>query len=165
MDDPQTWQQVALEWLPIVLASLGSLAGVFLLGFGARAWMDGRIREILMAPESLSAIAGRIRPSIVFDTCGSIIADQGGMRLIESIDVKPDEEGGLHAGTITVVTKEWAASIPLLQALDKSPATLSSHRGLGRTITYTLEYDSRLLVEDSVEATLVQRYRLEFLTS
>jgi len=110
----------------------------------------------LSNPATLAAIATQVRPAIIFDSKGRILADQGGLQHIATIEVLPGD--GSVPKQIIVRPRHFLTVAPLLESLDEAGLNVSADRGKG------IEWRLSLSAGGFVESGAVNpRFRLEVL--
>ena len=119
--------------------------------------MDSRIAKKSEDPEFLRALSRRVRPSMIFDENGSVLADIGAMAHIADFEVVRDGE---DAFDITVHPTEHIALQPILESLD-TRFVISARRGHKYDWVFRLDHIDTLLAESSAEQTGPLRFRLE----
>jgi hypothetical protein len=77
-----------MDWLTVfeVMIIIGTIIGIIGAIYGAMQFIDKRIEKKLQDDSFVRRVAASLRPAIVFDEHGSIIIDQGGMEIIDSIN-------------------------------------------------------------------------------
>src|SRR6059036_3515008 len=70
-----------------VVTGLITLLGVVGAIVGFNAYVDHKIDAKMSDPTFIRTIASQVRPAVIFDSNGSILADLGGMQYFESITV------------------------------------------------------------------------------
>ena len=130
----RTWPiWTTIKKLSAAIAALLTIGGCI---YGAAAWVDSRIDKALSNPQTLQAIAARVRPAVVFDSKGSIVADQGGLEYLLKIEVLPGD--GSVPREIVVTPRTFLPVPPLLESLDEPALNATSERGKGIEWRFTL---------------------------
>ena len=117
------------------IAGLIVLAVVFIGAFnGLTYWIDSRIKAVVTDEAYVRRVAAEIRPSVVFDNKGSIIADQGAMRYLDNIEIAEYVGPNGDCGTnfplrIIVSPKQHLAYAPILTCLDGVMLQIDVERG------------------------------------
>src|SRR5689334_1345599 len=100
-----------------------------------------------MSPEFMRAVASQVRPAVIFDSNGSILADLGGMQYLEAIQVSfPDREKG--TGTIMLKPKLLLTVPPEITGMGGAQIFPIPKRGPGYEWAYGV--DEIYLVKDDV---------------
>ena len=104
-------------------------AVVVILGavYGIPAFIDARINKIVQGDDYVRRIAKEVRPSVIFDSHGSILANQGAMEYLDNIEVITNKPSGLLLAfpeKIIVKPKQFLAQAPLLTLIDSGPAVV-----------------------------------------
>ena len=126
--------------------------------FGFDQYLDYKIERALQDPQNLQKIASRVRPGLIFDSKGSIIADMGGESVISDIQFEYDKEF-LHCPSKIVITpNRYLRQAPILTPLDDMEYIIRVQQGPLRSWQYDL---SPLKIVDRAGA--LPRFRLEIL--
>ena len=132
-------RKITTPWA-IVLGVLG-LLGIFAIQFAVESYLNAKVRERVNDPEFIRKVAAQVRPSVIFDGNGTILADIGAMQFLEKIEV-----AGLYAGAgvqqIVVYPKEHLAYPPLLQSVDSATWEIRAKRGKAYQWVYELSLNS-----------------------
>ena len=108
--------------------------------------------------EFLQKVATRVRPSIIFDSNGTILSDVGGMELVEKFEVI-NEKSSLIPQKVILTPKKLLSYMPVLTSLGEVQVNIFSKRGKGLSIEY--EFGGTSISESGHD---VSRYRLDFIT-
>jgi hypothetical protein len=109
--------------------------GVFLLGCYStlQVWIDARVRAVVGSDDYVRRIAFQVRPSVIFDSNGAILIDQGAMEDIENIEVVPraDGQGVLKNFPLKIIVhpKKYLAHAPLLSCIGPVLVVIEPVRG------------------------------------
>ena len=142
---------------------LGLLATILALSTAYLAILEWRVDQKLKDPAFLKEVAHRVRPALVFNAEGTVIADSGALQFLEESPkvelAKPNE--GFRVAEITLKPKT-AISEPILESLDISNVSVLAKRGTGLTwkISVIARSDA-LLAEGQPEITAPPRFRVE----
>ncbi|MFT5699789.1 MAG: hypothetical protein ACI8ZB_002655 [Desulforhopalus sp.] len=92
-------------------------AAILLFGgyHGLNSYVDNKIQKRVDNPEYIQKLARSVRPSLLFDEGGSIVADMGAVSLVKKISVTKDYEEGLE---IVITPHGYLAVEPVLESLD-----------------------------------------------
>jgi len=132
---------------------LGVLASAL---YGITSFVDSRIERALADPRVLEAVASRVRPAVIFDSKNSILANQGGLQYINSIEVVPGD--GTVPREIRIRPAAFLSVAPLLESLDEPGLNGTASRGEGT------EWRPQITGGGYVESGAVNpRFRLEIL--
>lgn len=145
--------QEDLKALGVWATLLGGVVGGL---FAVHSYIDWRIATRINAPQTLQEIASLVRPAVIFDSEGRILADQGGYRYLEEIRYETGSEG--QGDVVVVVPHNFLAVAPLLESIDEEGFNLVAERGPG------IEWHFRLRDESIYESGVQNpRFRLEIL--
>jgi hypothetical protein len=159
------WERVGRQAL-ILLSAIGVIAAAIATCFAVYLWVlrtiDSTIERKLSSPAVLRKIAAESRPSIIFDTNESIVADLGGSEFIKSISITRKQQG--QEMTIAVDFNIYLPTAPLLTPLDGGGVMITSERGKGLRWRYHLQYITVLaLAGPSDDPNHSRAFRLELL--
>jgi hypothetical protein len=98
-----------------VYVIIGAVVFLFAAYHGFNAYLDSRIESRITDPAFMRELARNVRPSVLFDERGSILADLGAMRFIDSIEVS---KGTDEVWTITISLSEFLEVEPILEGVD-----------------------------------------------
>lgn len=136
--------------------------------YGFIAWIDNRIQSTICRQEFLARIAAQVRPSAIFDNNGSILADMGAMRIIDSISVLQT-----NVLIVTVNPKQFLCVAPIITCLDKPHMLSNVERGKMFAWIYTFKFIGYIDVTGSINSdpsallmtgcSVSDRYRIEIL--
>ncbi len=145
-----------MDWLKILEAIIVilTISGAI---YGAMQFIDKRIEKKLQDDSFVRKVAAYLRPAVVFDERGSIVIDQGGMEIIDSIEIKHDEGSSLPL-TIIVNPKRYLAHPPFIFPLDNEMVDFKSSRGERFIWTYDLDYK---MTNDDYDGK--RRFRMEII--
>ena len=121
------------------LEVIGGIITIIVAIYGAMQFIDKRIEKKLQDDSFVRKVAASLRPTVVFDERGSIIIDQGGMEIIDAIEIK-HEEGPGHPLKIIVKPKRYLAHPPFISPLDNEMIDFKPARGERFIWTYDLDY-------------------------
>ena len=143
-----------------ILKRTSALLAAIVLVFGTyrafTAYVESRIRATIETPAFLEELSRRLRPAVVFDDAGSILADMGGMKYIGDIRVSKAADGHLE---VLVSPTEHLGVEPILQPMDGNFNVLAE-RGKKYDWLFRLYGVPTLLVDQAPERKHV-RFRLE----
>lgn len=120
-----------------VALSFGIIVTVGAL-FGLDQFLDYKIDRALQNPDYIHRIASKIRPSLVFDSKGSILADLGGESIISDIQFAYDEKFPTYPTSILITPNTYLQQAPLLTAADDNEYDIRVSRGHLRTWQYSV---------------------------
>ena len=128
--------------------------------YGVISFVDWRIDKQINDADFLRKIARKVRPSLVFDEKGSIIADMGAVGLIKNILIT---EGPKDSFTIVVSPVDFLAIEPVLEPLD-GRYNIQGQRGKKFDWIFNLSRISTYFAEGSaLPPRERQRFRLEII--
>lgn len=115
---------------------------VLLVGgiYGLTSFIDSRIKSVVTDESYVRRIASEVRPSVIFDSKGSILFDQGAMRYLDEIEVV----GGTNflqnfPVRIVLKPKQYLPQPPLLTCLEDISLVVKPERGPKFDWVYPLE--------------------------
>ena len=150
--------QKRMNWTQL-LAVLGifvTIVAIVTAIYGFIRFIDWRVERKIHVEPFLRKIADSLRPTVIFDENGSILIDQGAMKIIEKIDVVCSAGDDNLPEEIVIYPNRHLAHAPLLQGLEDEMLDLEIKRAKGYEWRYRLNYVS------TVEAyTGKRRFRLE----
>lgn len=111
--------------LRVVYALVAASVFLFTAYHGLNSYLDARVETRINNAEFLKKLARSVRPSLVFDEKGSIVADMGAVSFIDKISVTKNAKNNLE---IVVSPLEYLGVEPVLEALDGSYTT-TAERG------------------------------------
>ena len=124
-----------LNWKEIVKAIIALIVMVGTL-YGVINYIDWRIEAKISESEYMNKIASKIRPSIIFNSKGSI-TDLGGMQYIEKIKVEP---GNIPIPKKVIVTpKKYMPNAPIITPINSATFSVHEERGVNFNWEYTFE--------------------------
>jgi hypothetical protein len=154
------------EVLTLVIGLVGG-------AFGANAWIKEKAREAVQAPEFLSDLSKKVRPSVIFDAHGSILVDQGAMEFLEKIEAVPDPDplmsawNNAHPARLVVTPKKPLTHPPLLTPLVAMYIPNDFTRvpnGSAWSLSFTnVEFADDTRAQEAAKGGRPFRYRLEIL--
>jgi hypothetical protein len=101
-------------------------------------FIDFMVERKVSSVEFLNQVASRIRPSLIFDGNGSILADMGAGKVIRKIEIKNDEVL-TNNYNIVITPIEHLNYPPIIESIDTFVYQQSSKRGTGNTWVYYLK--------------------------
>src|SRR4030042_3709282 len=111
--------------LKVIYAVVGTIIFLFAAYHGLNSYIDLRIDSKIYNADFLKKLARSVRPSLVFDEKGSILADMGAVAFVTNISVSKGPKDSLK---ITVSPVEYLGMEPVLEALDDQ-YTIRAERG------------------------------------
>jgi hypothetical protein len=145
--------QVAIAILTVV----GVLVGIVGAIYGAIAFVDSRIEKKIQEESFLRKIAASLRPTVIFDESGSILLDQGGMDVLERIEVSHSDIDHMPE-QVVIHPKRHLTHAPILQTLEDEIVEIDISRGQGYQWQYRLKYK---FYEQPFPGKEKRRFRLE----
>ncbi|MGD9576772.1 MAG: hypothetical protein AB7Y74_00820 [Syntrophorhabdus sp.] len=136
-------------------------AAILLFGgyHGLNSYMDSRVEARINNPEYLQKLARSVRPSLLFDDKGSIVADMGAVSFVKSIKVS---KKGEHSLKISITPFEYLGIEPLLEALDDR-YMIEVKRGEMFDWIFTLHEINAITDATSASPSNRNRFRLELI--
>jgi hypothetical protein len=95
------------------------------------------VQDYVNSPEFMRKVASQVRPSVIFDGKGSVIADLGAMQYIAEIKVRVGKDPLCPERIIITPTKHLSQA-PLLQVADENSFHIKAERGVKYDWVYTL---------------------------
>jgi hypothetical protein len=115
-------------------------------------------------PDFMAQLARRARPSMVFDSEGSVLADTGARSLLESdpeVVPTPKREAGYDV-KITIHPKEMIVGEPILESLDLGNVSVTARRIRGTAWEILVTERADVITTEYQPVNLSPaRYRLE----
>ena len=161
---PEGFKGAAGRWFHALDSPLAFVVVVFTLAgiyFGAVEW---RVRSIVNDPGFISEVAHRVRPAMVFDSEGRVLADTGALAFLENVpEVESAPKGETRYHTkITVRPKGFLPSEPIIESLDLGDVSITAKRTRGTAWEILVADRVQLLaVDDQPRQLSPVRYRLE----
>jgi hypothetical protein len=146
---------IILKGVFSVVATVILLVGAY---HGLNSYIDSRIDSKIHNADFLKKLARNVRPSLVFDENGSILADMGAVPFVSNISVSKESKGNLK---ITVSPAEYLGIQPVLEALD-GQYVIRAERGQKFDWVFHLAGVQRLLLASSPKPEK-GRFRLEII--
>ena len=128
----------------------------------ARKFIEDRVQESLSRDEVIQRIALLVKPDMVFDEHGAVIADRGACAFIQErgIQIKRESEiWGPVPSEIRIAFSKHVKAPPLLTSLNPEGVFIRAKRGAGYDWIFELTY--AMTHDDEREST--RHYRLEIL--
>lgn len=95
------------------------------------------VQDYVNSPEFIRKVASQVRPSVIFDGKGSVIADLGAIQYIAEIKVQAGKDP-LYPEKIIVTPTKHLSQAPLLQIADENTFQIKAERGIKYDWVYTL---------------------------
>jgi len=95
------------------------------------------VQDYPNSPEFMRKVASQVRPSVIFDGKGSVVADLGAMQYIAEIKVQIGKDPTYPEKIIVTPTKHLPQA-PLLQVVDENSFHIKAERGMKYDWVYTL---------------------------
>lgn len=144
--------------LKVVYAVVGAIVFLVAAYHGLNSYLDSRIDSKINNADFLKKLARSVRPSLVFDEKGSIVADMGAVPFVNNISVS---KGPKDSFKIVVSPVEYLGVEPVLEALDDN-YTIRAERGQKFDWVFHLSGIQTLVLESSPKRDR-QRFRLEII--
>ena len=125
----------------IVLGTF-ALLGIFSTPFAVQSYLNNKIDERVNDPVFIGKVATQVRPSVIFNSSGSILADLGGMALIDRIEVSGFPTNLEEKLLVDVFPKQHLAFPPLLESIDGANWFIKTKRGNGYQWSYELSLET-----------------------
>jgi hypothetical protein len=144
--------------LKVVYALVGAIVFLVAAYHGLNSYLEARIESKINNADFLKKLARSVRPSIVFDERGSIVADMGAVPFVNNISVSKTPKDGFK---IVVSPVDYLGVEPVLEALDGN-YTIRVERGQKFDWVFHLSGIQTLVLESSPKRDS-QRFRLEII--
>ncbi|MCG6535991.1 MAG: hypothetical protein L7F78_15130 [Syntrophales bacterium LBB04] len=144
--------------LKVIYAVFGAVVFLVVAYHGLNSYIDSRIESKIHNTDYLKKLSRSVRPSLVFDEKGSILADMGAVPFISNISVSKTAKGSIK---IVISPAEYLAIEPMLEALDDQ-YTIRAERGEKFDWIFHLA-GIQILVTDSSPRRDKGRFRLEII--
>ncbi len=155
----KTFKDTYHSWLNALNGPLAFVVVVFTIAGVYFFNIDSRVRSIVKDPEFVAAVAQRVRPAMVFDSKGIVLADMGALAFLEEV---PRIEDISHGVKITIHPKAILPAEPIIQALDEGNVSVKAQRSSG--LSWEIVVSARHAFwanEYSPPDPTPERYRLE----
>ena len=144
----------------VILQVLASIAALVSIVYGFKKYVESLVTKKLESGETIDRISRLIRPSVIFDNKGVILADLGAMEYLKSLDLAYDDKIQELPIRVEVKCKKFLALPPLLTSLDNYSYLEKSTRG--KELSWVFELDpGSYVIGDGKEGYF--RFRLEIL--
>ena len=144
--------------LKVIYAVVGTIIFLVAAYHGLNSYIDSRIDSKIHNADFLKKLARSVRPSLVFDEKGSILADMGAVPFVTNISVSKGPKDSLK---ITVSPVEYLGMEPVLEALDDQ-YTIRAERGQKFDWVFHLAGIQTLVLQSSPKRDR-SRFRLEII--
>jgi hypothetical protein len=144
--------------LKVIYTVVGSIVFLFAAYHGLNSYLDARIETRINNADFLKRLARSVRPSLVFDKTGSVVADMGAAPFIDKISVS---HGAGDTFEIVVSPFEYLGVEPVLEALDDE-YVIQAQRGKKFDWIFRLHGIQKLVMQSSPQRDR-QRFRLELI--
>ena len=144
--------------LRAIYALVGTVIFLFVSYHGLNNYIDRRIDNKINNSDFLHELARHVRPSLVFNDNGSIIADMGAVQYI--IDIKVSK-GDKNSILIIISPNEYLGVEPILESLD-AEYSIHAKRGPKFDWIFNLYAIQQLVMESSPDRDN-ERFRLELI--
>jgi hypothetical protein len=144
--------------LKVVYAVFGVIIFLLAAYHGLNSYIDSRVESKIHNDDFLKKLARSVRPSLVFDENGSILADMGAVPFVSNISVTKGPKDSLE---IIVSPVEYLGIEPVLEALDDQ-YTIRVERGKKFDWVFYLAGVQTLVLESSPKRDR-GRFRLEII--
>lgn len=142
-----------------VLSVVCTITVLFAAYHGLNGYIDERIETRITDPTFLKKLGRSVRPSLVFDEQGSIVADMGAVSLVDRISVTKDSKNSLK---IIVSPFAYFGIEPVLEALDDE-YRIHAEQGLKFDWIFHLYEIPIVTMERGALERDRKRFRLEFI--
>lgn len=137
-------QQARVWQIVIALFAIVGFVGVLL---GINTYLDRKIESRVSDPEFIRTIAAQVRPAVIFDSNGSILADLGAMQYFDEILVNLPLVHG-KPGAIVLKPKILLTFPPEITGMGGAQIYPAARRGAG--LTWRYEIDDVILMKGEV---------------
>lgn len=140
-------------------------ATVLAIGTGflkARKYIEDRIQESLSKEEIIGKISLLVKPDMIFDEKGSIVADRGASAFVQDRGIyftMEDDMSDSIPSEIRISFSKHLKVPPLLTPLNPDITTIRPERGASHDWIYKLSYSATVGHDEDKE--FRRRYRLE----
>jgi hypothetical protein len=139
------------------LKAVGIVITVILGLWGLDAYLDHRVETKINNPEFIKKVATQVRPSLIFDTSGSILVDIGAIQYISDIKVDTEKRFPYLPKKATVVPKSYLSHAPIMTFIDPVDTIIKAERGASISWIYSFDITGHVAREESEKT----RLRLE----
>ena len=165
-EQPESFKKEANRWYKALNRPLTFVVLMFTIAGGYFAVIEWRVRSIVMDPDFRAEVARRVRPAMVFDSEGRILADTGVLAFLKSVpEVEPAPKGetGYHT-KITIHPRGVLPAEPIIEALDFGAVSVTARRIRGTSWEIFIAARSQGIITEYKPAYLSPaRYRLEII--
>ena len=149
------------------VAALLAILSLLVIVFGFTAYVRSIVSDMTSDSKFIQSVASHVRPSVIFDSNGVILADQGAMQFISKLDVVPlkktsdsDSKVVYPTKSIRITPNVLLKSPPILEIIDPSIIMeINQYRGKGYEWIADVEWQ---LITEKQENQAI-RFRLEII--
>lgn len=152
----------SISELMTLVANITAIIAIGMMAFKIRKYIEDRISDALSKDEIIQKLSQLVKPDMVFDDHGAIIADRGASAFIQDrgihVCIEPAIAKFEAPMEIRIAFVKHLRTAPLLTALDPDGVHIRAKRGEAHDWIYELSYTSLSTLDDSDTS---RRYRLE----
>ena len=152
--------QVSAIWVIVSASAVVLTIGMAFLK--ARKYIEDRIKESLSSKEFIGKVSLLVKPDMIFDEKGSILADRGASSFIKDKGIHFTMEQDTFGSVPSEIRISFTSHLklpPLLTPLNPDNTFVWSERGESHDWIYKLSYSAT----SHSEREFIRRYRLEIL--
>jgi hypothetical protein len=152
--------EVSAIW--VIVSGSAIVLAIGMAFLKARKYIEDRIKESLSSEEIIGKISLLVKPDMIFDEKGSIVADRGATSFIQDRGIHftmEDDTFGPIPSEIRISFSRHLKLPPLLTPLNPDSTFVWPERGESHDWIYKLSYSAT----SHSEKEFVRRYRLEIL--
>ena len=147
----------------LALPAIIGIGVVFASVVGFNLYVYNLVEQKTSSDEFIKRLGDRVRPSLIFDANGTIIADSGALDLIEIPEIEEIGEGPSPGYIITIRPKQYLSMAPFLQMLGGPSYALTAERTKGVNWKFTLEYHQVLVMGRGPKRSITPKFRVEIM--
>ncbi|MHC1741844.1 MAG: hypothetical protein AB9873_02290 [Syntrophobacteraceae bacterium] len=158
----EKWNKL-MAWIGSVEGPLTFISVLFSVCLGYFSLVEWRVEKIVKDPAFIQEVARRVRPAVVFNAEGTVLADSGALDLLESVpDVRmPARDETLTLAKIKVRPKKFISE-PVVESLDISDVSVAAKRAEGVSWEITIVARGEMISSGETPVmTAPPRFRLE----
>jgi hypothetical protein len=145
--------------LMMMIANISAIVAIGMMAFKIRKYIEDRVQEALSKDEIIQKISLLVKPDMIFDEKGAIVADRGASAFIQDNGIHITCDDDNCPDEIRISFSKHMKIPPLLTSLNPDIFSVKSKRGKHHECVYKLEYT---MTSDAEEGH-PKLYRLEIL--
>jgi hypothetical protein len=143
-------------WLTTAITTCITILTLIVTLFALQYYLDYLVNKKVHEENFIDNVASRVRPFVIFDQNGSILAEKGARKFINQIEVERSKKGGIPTRIKVDFTQAFGV-VPILECLDDR-FVITHKRGK----MYEVDYDLGPIAEITLRNSISNwRFRLE----